>query len=282
MASKTSLHTGKQEEPSNHDIKYLTELIRDFGVPNAPDVHSALRLIGERYTQIMESILSALSQEELDAPNENTDMYQELDESEIPNTPVEPLVERGPQDVLPDPTVLEIDMARLAHWSLYNDILKNAGGFREESDINGGHVWFGGHDPRGGGHGQFRGCTPENIPSELRKAFSLLEDESDDPVKAAISFYQVFVHCHPFYDANGRIARLLATAYLATYGIWIRWDDLEAHGYPKFLKYLNEAHKRYKLTYTNAQDQKRYEDHLSYLINYARKYVSKNTDPIVR
>jgi fido (protein-threonine AMPylation protein) len=56
-----------------------------------------------------------------------------------------------------------------------------------------------------------------------------------------VRFYQKFIITHPFYDGNGRIARLLCNIYLAGVDKTILWSEFD--GKKKFLKKLNYCHK---------------------------------------
>jgi len=55
-----------------------------------------------------------------------------------------------------------------------------------------------------------------------------------DPVRKAAIFYQKFVSTHPFYDGNGRLARLIANIYLFKFGLTINWSEFDSR--PGFVK----------------------------------------------
>lgn len=131
--------------------------------------------------------------------------------------------------------------ARLFHHGLYSGILKNAGNFRKATDPSAGIVNFGGRRPqRLKAH--FRGSPPRNIPEDLEHAFAVLR-KTGDPVAASIEFYMRFNRVHPFYDANGRISRLIVTIYLHTQGWYVDWKEIDTKK-NDFLHRMNKCHKR--------------------------------------
>lgn len=68
----------------------------------------------------------------------------------------------------------------------------------------------------------------------------MLNHHQKAPVLAAVRFYQKFVNVHPFYDANGRIGRLIATMYLADHNLVLSWSEFDSKS--KFIKKLNYTH----------------------------------------
>lgn len=82
------------------------------------------------------------------------------------------------------------------------------------------------------------------MQNELDKIFGVLTADDLDPVWTSMEFYQKFVNVHPFYDANGRIARFLVSIYLQYHGFYIQWKIMEEKHKEKFLKKLNHCHVR--------------------------------------
>lgn len=128
------------------------------------------------------------------------------------------------------------EFPKALHKLLYSGILNNAGMFRSVDEPYEGEVLFG---PRQ----QFRGTHPSRIEEDLRAVFKLLGTEDDHPVHSIAKFYQRFVQVHPFYDANGRIGRVIVSLYLDNNGLFINWKKLEAN--TKWIKRLNNCHKRH-------------------------------------
>ena len=126
------------------------------------------------------------------------------------------------------------------HSIIFKDIISINGEFRSSDHDGSGSVYFGGQK-RQELRSRFTGSKPENIESDLEEAFTyLLDFESDTPVDDALRFYQKFVFTHPFYDGNGRVARLFVNLYLLAYGKFIDWKNLQDKG--KFLSKLNYYH----------------------------------------
>lgn len=159
-----------------------------------------------------------------------------------------------------NPEEFSVLFARIAlefHRYLYKDILNNAGQYRQSHEPGSGVVRFGRRQ-------QFKGAPPETINATLPSAFHNLRETSADPIADAVMFYQRFVQIHPFYDANGRIGRLLVDIYLENYGYLMHWNQLQRN--TRWLKLLNECHKRY--------GQEVYNDYIRRLINYWRTCIS--------
>ena len=126
------------------------------------------------------------------------------------------------------------------HSIIFKDIISINGEFRSSTHDGSGSVYFGGQK-RQELRSRFTGSKPENIENNLEEAFTyLLDFESDTPVDDALRFYQKFVFTHPFYDGNGRVARLFVNLYLLAYGKFIDWKNLQDKG--KFLSKLNYYH----------------------------------------
>lgn len=133
-----------------------------------------------------------------------------------------------------------ISFCRSFHSIIFKDIISINGEFRSSDHDGSGSVYFGGQK-RQELRSRFTGSNPENIEADLKEAFKhLLDFESDTPVDDALRFYQKFVFTHPFYDGNGRVARLFVNLYLLAYGKFIDWKNLQDKG--KFLSKLNYYH----------------------------------------
>ncbi|WP_020404866.1 Fic family protein [Gracilimonas tropica] len=150
------------------------------------------------------------------------------------------------------------------HTLIFKEIISINGEFRNSTHDGYGSVYFGGQKgqelkPR------FTGSKPENIENDLREAFKFIIDlKSDTPVDNALRFYQKFVFAHPFYDGNGRIARLFVNLYLLAYGKFIDWKNLQDKG--KFLSKLNYYHETGK------------EDHFKWWAKVCYKFVYEISD----
>jgi fido (protein-threonine AMPylation protein) len=88
----------------------------------------------------------------------------------------------------------------------------------------------------------------------------------------ALKFYQKFVKVHPFYDANGRIARLITNFYLRDFNVSLNWSKIKASEM-KFLHKLNQIHK-------TEQNTSLYLKYMSILKKYAEKFIIKLVDNI--
>lgn len=132
-------------------------------------------------------------------------------------------------------------LCREIHEIMFSDVISINGQFRKKEHRDGGAVYFGGQKP----HemtSKFKGSPPENIEEHLSHAFEHLSPANENPpIDNALRFYQKFVLTHPFYDGNGRIARLMVNLYLYNFGKFIDWKNLQGTG--KFLKKLNTYHK---------------------------------------
>lgn len=190
------------QHDTNDEIDGLKLLIANFGI-NGTKVDDPVKTISDRY-----KILVARSNSVLGEDKQKPDEYY--------------------------------NFCLKAHRYLYYDILKNAGQFRNASDPNGGNVYFGGTYNKTM-KSKFMGTDPRFICSELETAFSILFNSSYQPGESAIRFYAEFVAVHPFYDANGRIARYMVDAFLKFHNLYVNWNLLnERHG--KFLRKINYCH----------------------------------------
>ncbi len=125
------------------------------------------------------------------------------------------------------------------HHFMYEDLYTFAGQYRKASDPNQGRIYFGKQ------HAQqrkpkFTGDHPDSIADGVTEAVLHLRKWARDPVYKAVRFYQKFVNIHPFYDGNGRIARLIANTYLYGHGLTISWSDFDSK--INFLRKLNRCH----------------------------------------
>lgn len=126
------------------------------------------------------------------------------------------------------------------HHVIFKEIISISGEYRSIEHEGTGAVYFGGQK-RQELRSRFKGSKPENIEEDLKSAFQhLLDFHSDTPVDDALRFYQKFVFTHPFYDGNGRVARLFVNLYLLAYNKFIDWKNLQ--GKSDFLRKLNYYH----------------------------------------
>ncbi|MBE9048426.1 Fic family protein [Pleurocapsales cyanobacterium LEGE 10410] len=157
-----------------------------------------------------------------------------------------------------------IKFCRSFHHIIFKDIISINGEFRSSDHDGSGSVYFGGQK-RQELRARFTGSKPEQIETDLKEAFQhLLNFESDTPVDDALRFYQKFVFTHPFYDGNGRVARLFVNLYLLAYGKFIDWKNLQDKG--SFLNKLNYYHE------TGI------EEHFSWWAKVCYKYVYEISD----
>ncbi len=160
----------------------------------------------------------------------------------------------------------------MIHEYLFKDILSNAGSFRQQADPDNGIVQFGPANPRRAKEPLFTGTSPAKLPEEIDYCCALLTMEDKDPVATSIRFYQLFVAHHPFYDANGRIARIMVTMYLDVHGYYVLWKKLNEELSAKFLKRLNDCHRRMDAPIEI------YEKYFQYLLHFWRKAIIKKED----
>lgn len=133
-----------------------------------------------------------------------------------------------------------LKLCQILHEFLFSDILSINGQFRKKEHPNNGAVFFGGQK-RQELRPRFRGSAPNQIEDDLKEAFKYLRKNNEEKsLENALHFYQKFVFTHPFYDGNGRIARLFVNMYLYRFGLYINWKNLQDKG--SFLKKLNYYH----------------------------------------
>lgn len=221
---------------ASQELDYLAELMADFPV------------VGSRVNSVedAESLLQLRYQALLDTLVDSKELLKRL---------------RSMPSGMDFPPILE-PLTRFLHLMLFKDILSNAGNYRQPTEPKGGIVYFG---PQKGVRPRFTGTPAGEIERALSDVFRHLSKSADDPVASAVIFYQQFVRVHPFYDANGRICRLLVSLYLDYHRRYVNWDDLQHQG--KWIRKLNDCH--------NRQDQPElYNRYLSYLIAHFSNYVS--------
>ena len=235
---------------NSSEIEYLKELIDDFPPSKKLPPIVALKTLLIRYNEFEKNIFSFIKT--LKEPPSSLLTY-----------PFEKLLSDG--EHFPS---LFYQFSVKFHEYLFADILSNAGKFRNITDPNQGKVGFGGIDKNKPGSSKFIGTTPNKIHSELLDAFCLLRSDTEFPIKNGLSFYRKFVKIHPFYDANGRIGRLILSIYLQYFGYHINWRELETGGNKtKFIKKLNECHKR--------ENQQNYKVYFDYLLEFFKRFIVK-------
>lgn len=121
--------------------------------------------------------------------------------------------------------------------------LSNAGKIRSISDPNSGRIHFGGQKHQRL-QARFQGVSTLNIEQELNVAFAHLKSDAENSIDQALRFYQHFVKAHPFYDANGRIGRLIVSIYLYSFEYYVLWAQFDGSKNGQFIKKLNNCHKR--------------------------------------
>lgn len=157
-----------------------------------------------------------------------------------------------------------INMCKAFHKILFKDVISIAGEFRSSDHPSNGSVYFGGQK-RQELTVQFSGSPPDHITEDLQTAFEFITvDTPDNPLENALRFYQKFVFTHPFYDGNGRIARLFVNLYLGWFEQFIDWKNLQKQN--KFLKKLNYYHN------TGI------DEHFSWWMKLCNKYVYQISD----
>ena len=133
------------------------------------------------------------------------------------------------------------DLPLILHHYIYSGLYTFAGRYRSEDDPSSGNIFFGkvkGHNRSP----EFSGTISSGIGEEILESISrLIEPDPDDPLLKAAVFYQNFVKTHPFYDGNGRLARLIANIYLFDFGLTINWSEFDSK--PGFVRKLNWCHK---------------------------------------
>jgi Fic family protein len=78
----------------------------------------------------------------------------------------------------------------------------------------------------------------ESLPDAMNTLFDLLEGEGEPSVRAVLGHW-LFGYIHPYPDGNGRMARFLMNAMLASGGY--RWTVIRVEDREKYLKALESA-----------------------------------------
>lgn len=150
------------------------------------------------------------------------------------------------------------DLPQAFHKFLYDGLFTFAGKYRSKNDPHGGKIYFG-HQHAQQRKPKFHGDPPDEIEDGVIGAVLYLKKRTKNPLYNALRFYQKFVNVHPFYDANGRIGRLIASMYLADMGIVLSWSEFDSKS--KFIKKLNYCH------------QNPTEETFKYLVNYVEPFT---------
>ncbi len=231
---------GAYSRSDKQETQYLRDLIRDFGADGCPSAEIALDLIFKRYT-ILQSNFVDIAEWIVTQADYKGDL----------------------RDIFKATIICGV------HELLFEGVLSNAGQYRKSDEPKGGRVFFGGQrgDRR---QSRFEGSLPHRIETDLDVAFGYLSPNlgsDEDPVRSAILFYADFVYIHPFYDGNGRIARLLVSLYLYLHAYYVDWQELDKKQ-NKFLKKLNACHDR-----RESVNVKKYRSYQNLLVRFFKKYV---------
>lgn len=236
----------------NFQILYLGELIDAFPTQSKISPHDALEKLRIRYESVESNI------------NEFSDFIIKFSKMKLSFLFPEMIKDN---DYFPMGFLVLI---RILHSLLFQDILSNAGKVRKANDPNFGFVGFGGLSNRVAGHTKYCGSNPNNINEELRKAVMLLKKMNDDPIRAGLEFYRKFVKIHPFYEANGRIARIILSIYLQYHGYYITWREIEVKRAGKFISKLNKCH-----THENKPT---YDKYFNLFVDFFRPFIHSIED----
>ena len=233
---------------SSSEIEYLAELIKDFPPEKPIETEVALNMLSVRYEEL----------------EKNAHVFLKTI-----NNPHPQLIKYPFNKLKVDDDYFPAIFYRLVfqfHRYLFYGILSNAGKFRDSKDKYNGAVGFGGNDPRKLGSLKFNGTSPDKISKQLTETFKLLRATPESPINTGLEFYRRFVRVHPFYDANGRISRIILNIYFQNFGLNINWRELESGGNKtKFIKRLNECHSR--------ENKNGYAKYFDYLLNHFKKFV---------
>jgi len=232
----------------NSEREYLQELITDFPPKEAIATDEAFQHLRVRYEALERNISDFV-----DFINKKKKIKKEGSLS--------PFIISG--DTFPASFFI---LCQGFHKFLYDNILNNAGEFRSKIDPGAGLIGYGGLQHRVAGKFKYSGTAPSNIIQELIPAFGNLRKNTTEPISAALEFYRRFVRIHPFYDANGRIARLLISIYLFNFNYHINWRAIESNSKNKFIRKLNSCHDR--------EDQDNYKIYFGYFLSFFGAFVT--------
>jgi len=165
-------------------------------------------------------------------------------------------------------------LPKFLHQRMFENILGNAGSYRETGDRLEGHVEFGLptkkiNDNAECSSSRFSGIQPDEIPTGIENAIGQLAFDGSNPAGNAAKFYQQFVRIHPFYDGNGRIGRYIVEAYLYHHGLYVRWLDMKKNN--RWIRQLNYCHRKMMQLYITTA----YPFALKWWIHYFNKFVSE-------
>ena len=215
------------------ELNHLADLLKDFATKNQYTPEAAFTLIKSRFRAFEKSNFIP----------EICAKLKSIDQSGYPG--------------------LFRNFAKIIHHYIFLDILTNAGEYRRSSDPGGGLILFGGQK-QCRLESKFKGVSADNIEHDLNKAFLWL-GENGDPVENVLRFYQQFANIHPFYDANGRIARILMIVYLLINNLTIKREPFD-QSKGKFLKRLNRCHERF------GTDKS--EEYFKYFFHFMNKFIT--------
>jgi fido (protein-threonine AMPylation protein) len=121
------------------------------------------------------------------------------------------------------------------------------GQYRKASDPLGGHVVFGPYSKKTGRFGKYSGASPKDISASIKSIEPKFSMTDEHPKKTALNYYIRLVRIHPFYDANGRIARLITDSYLLKHKFFVDWHTIreDPDKNNAFISRLNRCHDRF-------------------------------------
>lgn len=233
-------HPGTQKE-----LEYLDDLIEAFGVDQEIEPAGALKRIFDRWRSLLSNLVE-IGNSIRDRVEEGRDLHELLRER-----------------------------VRKVHHLLFDEILENAGEYRQVGDTGGHRVHFGGRKKQTL-QPKYSGVHPDEIEEGLDSAFEHLDYQPDASkevvVRSLALFYGKFIRVHPFYDANGRIARFISSVYLYVNGYYLDWERVYSKK-NEFIRRLNKHHNTHDDLDTNVSE--RYLNILvSFLIDRTEEHSS--------